>query len=534
MAIRGCSGLALGCLCLPTLLGAAGAPGDPSLAGLLVPRDGRSRRATSTAKLPDGRPDPDSNADNVTVPPGGTCRLADLSGPGVITHLWMTFLGPEPHPWAREGAADHQEIVLRMFWDGSPEPAVESPVGDFFAAGFGQRMPVCSIPVQVEGGASYNCFWPMPFRESARVEVENQSSKPLALLYYNLDWIERTSLPADTPYFHARYRQEYPAAAGRDYVILETEGRGHYVGTVLSVRTRSPGWFGEGDEKISVDDDAYPSIWGTGTEDYFLGAWGLRQCLFPYYGVPYTDGGTVLGGKTCAYRWHLADPIVFQKRLRVAIEHYGWVPVDENPAHKSTSWNEREDDYASVAFWYQTGRPPPQPPIPPAAARRLPEIDSVVRGADFTGPEFHGRGEAVVQTGPLWTGHAQMLYQPPAPDGAWVQIPFRVARREPRRLVLRLTTSYDFGIYEVSLDGVRLGGTLDLYAAETGVREVPLLDFYPEPGEHRLRLTCTGRNPLSKGCWLGLDSLRLRARRPRVEQYGWDKGNDWKTNPILY
>lgn len=526
--------VALTCLCLPTILAAAEGPPDPSLAGLLALRDGRSRRVTSTAKLPDGRPDPNSNADNVSVGPGATHVLADLRGPGVITHLWLTFLGPEPHPWAKEGAADHQEIVLRIFWDGAAEPGVEAPVGEFFAAGFGMRLPVNSIPIQVEGGASYNCFWPMPFQKSARIEIENQSSKRLALLYYNLDWIERTALPADTPYFHARYRQEYPVANGRDYVILETEGRGHYVGTVLCVRTRSPGWFGEGDEKITVDDDEYPSIWGTGTEDYFLGAWGLRQCLFPYYGVPYTDGGTVLGGKTCAYRWHLADPIVFQKRLRVAIEHYGWIAIDENPEHKSTSWNEREDDYASVAFWYQLGAPQALPRIPPAAVRKLPEIDLVVRGPEVLSPQSHGPGEAVVQTGGLWTGYAQVLYQPPAAADAWIEVPFTVTRKEPCRLVLTLTTSYDFGLYDAYLDGVRLGGSIDLYGAETAVKEFPLLDFYPEAGEHRLRLVCVGQNPLSKGCWLGFDSLRLRSRRPRVAQYGWDRENDWRKNPILY
>ena len=321
---------------------------------------------------------------------------------------------------------------------------------------------------------------------------------------------------------------------GRDYLIFEGEGRGHYVGTVLSVRSRSPGWFGEGDEKITIDDDETPSVWGTGTEDYFLCAWGLRPCSFPYFGVPYTDGGHVLGGKTCAYRWHLADPVVFQERIRVAIEHYGWISVDENPDHKSHSWNEREDDYASVAFWYQVGRARRFASVPPAAERTLPEIDLVVRGADLLALDCHGVGEAEVQTGPLWTEHAQLLYKPPAAEGAWVDVPFDVQAREPRRLVLKLTTSYDFGTYDVLLDGVVLREGLDLYTPETGIREVPLLDFYPERGTHVVRLVCSGRNPLSTGCWLGLDSLRLRERRPRVAQYGWDRDRDWRSEQVLY
>jgi len=526
--------LMLACLTVLGLLIAVPCRAEGLLDGLLHLRDGRSRRTTSTAKLPDGRPDPNSNADNFRVKPGETHVLADLKGPGVITHMWMTFLGPEPQAWAKDGAANHQEMLLRMFWDDSTEPDVEAPVGDFFASQFGKRMSVNSLPVIVEGGASYNCFWQMPFREAARIEILNQSDKDIALLYYNVDWVQKETLDGDTPYFHAQYRQEYPCVGGRDYLIADIEGRGHYVGTVMGARTRSPEWFGEGDEKIYVDDDEEPSIWGTGTEDYFLCAWGLRQCSFPYFGVPYTNNPFVLGGETTAYRWHLADPIVFQKRLRVTIEHYGWISVDENKDHRRDSWNERQDDYASVAFWYQVGKPKRFAACPPAAERKLPEIDLVWRGGDFTGDQFHGEGAAAPQSGSLWTEYPQALYRPPTTDNAWFEVPFEVKRREPRRLVLRLTTSYDFGIYDAYLDGVKLGGSLDLYTADTDVKEFPLLDFYPEEGKHTLKLACVGQNPLSKGCWLGFDSLRLRERRPRVEQYGWDKDKDWREEKTLY
>lgn len=503
--------------------------------GLLKLRDGRSQRVTSTRKLPDGRPDPNSNKDNFRVKPGDKHVLADLKGPGIITHIWMTFLGPEPHPWAQEGAANHKEMILRIFWDGQEEPGVEAPVGDFFASGFGLRMEVKSLPVQVEGGDSYNCFWPMPFRKSARIEIENDGLKEIALLYYNIDWIKKDSLPEDTPYFYAQYRQEYPVESGKDYLILETEGRGHYVGTLLCVRNRSPEWFGEGDEKIYIDEDEEPAIWGTGTEDYFLSAWGLGETLFPYFGTPYTDGGGfTLGGKTCAYRWHLEDPIVFQKKIRVTIEHYGWISKDENPEYKSHSWNEREDDYSSVAFWYQVGQPKRFAEIPPCRDRQLPEIDRIFPGKEFVNESFYGQGAAEVQEGRLWTDFSQMLYKPASAEDAWVEIPFEIKRRAPCRLVLKLTTSYDFGIYEVYLDGVRLSEGLDLFTPTTQVREFPILDFWPEEGDHRLKLACVGKNSLSKGHWLGLDSLRLRERRPRVEKYGWDRDKDWRQEKILY
>jgi hypothetical protein len=501
---------------------------------LWQPEDGRSRRATSTQRLPDGRPDPNGNGDNLRVLPGQKHVLADLKGPGIITHIWMTFLGPEPHPWAPNGAANHKQMLLRAHWDGNDQPDIDTPVGDFFACGFGMRMPVNSLPVQVENGAAYNCFWPMPFRKSARIEIVNDSDREIALLYYNIDWVQKDSLPRNTPYFHAQYRQEYPVGGGGDYLIFDGEGRGHYVGTVLSVRSRSPGWFGEGDEKVYIDDDKEPSIWGTGTEDYLLCAWGLRKCGFPFFGVPHTDGGHVLGGKTCAYRWHLADPIVFQKKLRVTIEHFGWISPDENPKHESDSWNERQDDYSSVAFWYQVGKPKRFATVPPAAERELPEIDIVLRGKDFIENRYHGDGPAIVQTGSQWRGSSQMLYQPPSQQDAWVEVPFEVPRREPKRLLLKLTTSYDFGIYDVYLDGVKVGGSLDLYTPDIEVREFPLLDFWPEQGPHKLKLVCVGMNPLSKGHWLGFDSLRLRERRPRVLQYGWDKDADWRKDRPLY
>jgi hypothetical protein len=378
----------------------------------------------------------------------------------------------------------------------------------------------------------------MPFRKSARIEIVNDSDKEIALLYYNLDWQEVESLPKTTPYFCAHYRQEYPVKNGRDYVLLETEGRGHYVGTVLSVRTRSPSWFGEGDLKVTIDDDEKPSIYGTGTEDYFLCAWGLRRCSFPFFGVPYTEPPGRLGARICCYRWHVADPIVFRKRLRVALEHHGWIPADENPDGKVHSWNEREDDYASVAFWYQAGPTRPRAPVPPAAARRLPEIDRVLHGPDFVKTGRHGAGRVEVQRGnaslPLWTKHAQLLYKPPSKQDAWIEIPFTVKVKEPRRLLLRLTSSYDFGTYQASLDGVKLGRPIDLYSRETEVDEFHLLDFWPEPGDHVLRLECVGKSPLSTGHWLGLDSVRLRERRPRVKDYGYDENHDWRKQPKTY
>jgi hypothetical protein len=460
--------------------------------------------------------------------------LLDADGPGVITHIWMTFLGPEPQDWAPNGAANHQEMLLRIYWDDSSKPAVEAPVGDFFANCFGKRSQVISVPVVVEDADSYNCFWRMPFRKSARIEIINQSTKPISLLYYNIDWIKHDSLPEDTPYFHAQYRQEFPVKKGSDYVILDTKGKGHYVGTVLAVRTRSPAWFGEGDEKIYIDGEQKASIWGTGTEDYFLSAWGLKTTSTPYFGVPYFDQWGIVGCHTSAYRWHIADPIVFNTGIKVTLEHFGWIAPDENPENKSTSWNEREDDYSSVAFWYQTGESTFTAPAPEARERVLPSLERVIAYAnEFTSPEHHGNGTAQEQKLSLYE-KPQLLYKPSAQDGAWLEVPFTITNKEPLRLLINATKSYDFGQYRILLDGTEIEARTDFYSSELKSEEVHLLDFWPEHGPHTLRFECIGKNAQSSGCFLGLESVRLRERRPRVAGYGFDRDLDWRRERKLY
>ncbi len=509
------------------------------LAELAKPHEGRSMRATSARKLGlnprgwEGEPDPDHNGDNSNVQPGQTKVLMDVEGPGVITHIWMTFLGPEAHPWAKQGSANHQEMLLRMYWDGADKPAVEAPVGDFFASSFGLRSEVISLPVAVEDADSYNCFWHMPFRESARVEVVNQSDKPISLLYFNIDWIKKDRIADEAPYFYAQYRQEYPVQKGVDYVLLETQGKGHYVGTVLSVRTRSPSWFGEGDEKIYIDGEAKASIWGTGTEDYFLSAWGLKTTSTPFFGVPYFDQWGIVGGHTSAYRWHVTDPIVFQEGIKVTFEHFGWMSPDENPEYKSHSWNEREDDYSSVAFWYQTGQPTFEARAPHARERKLPCLDRIIAAKDFTDAKHHGTGPARAQDLDFYSD-GQLLYKPEEPDDAWVEIPFEIEEKAPLRLLLVLTQSYDFGKYQATLNGVKLGGVMDLFSKEVATREYHLLDFWPEPGQYTLRLECVGKNADSGGHYLGMESVRLRQRRPRVKEYGHDVDKDWREKPLLY
>ena len=198
------------------------------------------------------------------------------------------------------------------------------------------------------------------------------------------------------------------------------------------------------------------------------------------------------------------------------------------------SWNEREDDYSSVAFWYQTGLPTFEARAPEGKDRRLPGLERVITYArDWMDEKRHGIGSAHTQQLPFYEG-PQVLYQPENAEGAWFELPFEVKEKEPLRLLLNLTKSYDFGVYQAYLNGIKIGDPMDLYAAETTSEEFHLLDFWPDPGRYVLRLECVGRNRASSGYYLGIESVRLRERRPRVKEMGHDKNRDWKTDPVLY
>jgi len=481
--------------------------GDGSLGNLTVLRPGRSARVASNA------PQRSSNWDNRRIEPGKKLVLADVKGPGTIKHIWLTFPEPAPGWLGRQGNPDHSELVLRMYWDGAAEPAVESPVGDFFAAGFGQRADVNSATIIVEGGDAYNCYWPMPFHKSARIEIENQSNKPLNAFYYQVDYFQEAALPEGTPYFCAQYRQEFPVKSGRDYLILDAVGRGQYVGTVLSGRARSPMWFGEGDDKFYIDGEKSPSLFGTGTEDYVCNAWGMGTGTYAYFGVPILEGEwDMVGWRTTVYRWHLPDPVRFDKSLRVEIEDAGWISKDELKEGVHEGFVERNDDFATVAFWYQVGQPKRFATLPPAAERRLPNIDLIIEGKDLLKTATKSHGTLELQKGYDWTGDGQLFFDNPHGKDAWLEFTFPVAKEELRQLTLRATYSYDYGTYRILLDGQPVREPIDFYSAALKVRELNLGQRRLSVGNHKIRLECTGTNGQSRGARLGIDSVRLRQR----------------------
>jgi hypothetical protein len=492
------------------------------LDSLMKIKPGKSRAVTSSD------PNMNSNADRIRyIAPGETRVLADIKGPAVIRHIWLTFNEARPNWLEGGGSAAPDEIVLRMYWDGAREPAVEAPIGDFFGAGFGKRLELISKPVQVEtGGDGYNEFWPMPFFKRGLITVTNESSKNVRSFYYQIDYDEEPGLANDSAYFCAQYNQAFPEKLGQDYLIADLEGKGQYVGTVMSVRSRSPLWFGEGDARIYVDGDTKPSIQGTGTEDYFLMAWGLTEGMYPYFGCTYlsTDIES-LGTEYGMYRWHIVDAIRFAKSLRFDMEHTGWISADETESGKIEGHVEREDDIATVAFWYQEGQPKRFTKLPPLAERRFPNLDIITEGQALAAAARHSAGVLEVQKGYDWTGEGQVFFQP-ASDRPVLEVDFNVGKEEYRGLVLRLTRSEDYGIYGIKLDGKDMPPpegevtapdirAFDFYSPDLKVKDLYLGSFRLAPGKHTLRFEGVGRNPLSKGVYLGLDSVRLRERWDR-------------------
>ncbi len=504
---------------LVLLLATAAAVPAQDLDGLMKLTPGRSRAATSTDKSWTG------NADRVKyIAPGETLVLADIEGPAVVRHIWLTFSEARPNWLEAGGSAAPDEIVLRMYWDGAKEPAVEAPLGDFFGAGFGRRYELVSAPVQVEtGGDGYNCFWPMPFFERGRITVTNEGSRNVRSFYYHIDYTEEPGLARDAAYFCAQYNQAFPETLGKDYTIADIAGQGQYVGTVMSIRARSPMWFGEGDARFYIDGETKPSIQGTGTEDYFVMAWGMSLGMYPYFGcVRWSPEGEIPGTEYCMYRWHIADPVRFEKSLRFDIEHTGWISADETESGKIEGHVEREDDIATVAFWYQKGQPKRFTSLPPLAARRFPNLDLVIEGRALLAAARPAGGATELQKGYDWTGEGQILFKPTG-DRAGLEVDFNVPKEEYRALVLRLTYADDYGSYRILLDGKPVplldDGTnpprspgLDFCAKDLDVRDVYLGSMTLAPGKHTLRFELAGRHPLSKGTALGLDSVRLRER----------------------
>lgn len=323
------------------------------------------------------------------IKPGEQRTIAQLAGPGIITHIWFTIASSEQYHL--------KKIVVRMYWDDEPLPAVESPIGDFFGLGLGEYFVYESQPLSVGSQKALNCFFPMPFHKSARITITNEGKQPITAFYYNIDWQKHRTLPDNLFHFYAEYRQAQPNQGWTDdwnangdtkvndaknkdgrsnYVMFEAEGPGHYVGVTQSILQNQGDWWGEGDDMMFVDEKETPHIFGTGSEDYYLGAWCYGNCginpfgsthptfAFQLYGNP-VNGGDDRGAKWTVYRFHTDSPVPFEKYFKMTIEH----------GHA----NHRSDNFYTVAYWYQKG--------PHKLRKSLPSVeDRIPKMINVAGP----------------------------------------------------------------------------------------------------------------------------------------------------
>ena len=476
---------------LPVAIVQAQSDGGNPLNGLDTLKDFQTMRASSSD--PNWR---NGNADSRPIHPGGTLTLAQLEGPGRIVHFWNTIADREPY-YSRL-------LTLRIYWDGETNPSVECPIGDFFGIGNGVDQPFTSLPVRVtSNGRGRNCYWPMPFRKSARITVTNEGQQRCNAFYYYIDWQKLPSLPKNTGYFHAMYRQEFPCVMGRNYLIADLQGRGQYVGTVLSVYQTSPGWFGEGDDFFFIDGEKEPSLRGTGTEDYFCDGWGFRQQDGPYYGAPFWEG-TAAGDRGSVYRWHIPDPVAFRKSLRVEIEHKG---SQVFPDGQHSGFIERDDLFSSVAFWYQTEPHKLWPPLPPGPAR-LPFHDAILlTGHEAIGSAKHS--EAPLEGKRVGAEGNEQLWFKPNHDSGWLEIAFRTEQTQDVDLILNAVYAREGGTYQVKLDEQRIA-QVDFYASDNASATNKLGPQHLNAGTHTLRFECSGKSPESKGYFLAFGSLAAR------------------------
>ena len=455
-----------------------------------------------------------SNDDSKRIMPGETLVMADLHGPGMVTHIWLTVADNE-YAWPRL-------LRIRAYYDGEKTPSVDVPLGDFFGVGHGYERDLTSMMVRDSSfGRARNSYWPMPYRKSCKITVTNEGNRYVCSYYYHVDYRHYVSLPADIGYFHGYYRQERPAVGGRNYAFLSIRGNGHYVGTVLNIIQAQVSWFGEGDDLFYVDGAIHPQICGTGSEDYFNDAWGLRASSGPWTGTPTAEGERV-GSRSTGYRWHVPDPVPFTQSLWAGIEHYGWTANPDGTVR--SGFEERPDYFSSAAFWYQEGVNQGLPE-PPYGEERLPLGNAQqIAVEDSVNEVTTELGKASVQWGVDWG--KDLLFLQAEGKGARINIPMEVPATGRYEIVARTAQAPDYGDYFALFDGEptnldkRQAATSEIpfpgpevfhsYLPEVYVAvDRPLGWFQLTRGRHTLSFVCVGRDERSVGYNFGVEDVIL-------------------------
>lgn len=447
--------------------------------------------------------------DNFYIPTSGEeVTLAEIKGPGAITHIWTTTRGKG------------RDLIIRFYWEGSEHPSVEAPIGDFFGAAMGIDANVNSYPIQVSSnGRSRNCWWYMPFNKMARITVsatrseENLKRKTISLYYY-IDYRVFSRPIKDINYYHARFQETDPAQRGKSIKLLEVDGTGHFVGVVMGHRARTPGWFGEGDDIITVDGKV--SFAGTGTEDYFCDAWGFRVFSDLYHGVPVLEGREV-GNRLGAYRFHIMDPIPFRKSFKFEIEHWPWI----------SPWpNTGRDYYSSLGFWYQNRIHKPWPnlkriisnePWNPAKGRWY--INGALEAEDLGVIEFESKaglnGKPSTQhVMPNLSGDHMLLFD----SGGEGKFSLNVPVKSPGSYSLKIyyVRAPEYGEVKLFVNGDPVGEPADTFLRTDDLtrpiwppKEFVFKGVSLEEGMNVFRFVIDSKNPESDGFKMGIDCIVL-------------------------
>jgi D-arabinan exo alpha-(1,3)/(1,5)-arabinofuranosidase (non-reducing end) len=466
--------------------------GPPSPDQLPVLKNGRLRQISSYDRT-------GGNADYLTIKKGATAVLADIPGPGMIAHLWVTISSADKYFLRR--------ILLRITWDGEPSPSVDVPVGDFFGTGFQYKQYLTPYVGMSSGG--YYAYWPMPFNRSARVEVVNETGQDIPSFYYHIAYY---TVPqpwdASVAYFHAQWRREPQTDSKRNYTILEAEGRGHFVGTMLSMQSYAKNLsFLEGDEMIFVDGEQQPSLYGTGTEDYFNSGWYFNRGEFaaPSHGLILKDDTL---GRIAAYRFHVADAIPFEHSIRVTIEH----------GHA----NGEVADYSSTAIWYQKEPHKPFAALEPPGLR-IPLRYVLPKGAVEAetliprGTGFHFVTEEMSAFGADWSGGKQLRIIPEGPGTHFVvNVPVPENRY---RATLYYSMGPDYGNADLFCGGEKVGHIHGFNRETVPGGEITLTNLRAQEGRISLHAVISGKDSAASGDAIGLDVITLEPERVFIPEW---------------
>jgi len=496
----------------------AQAPGNDYVSALNLAR----LKNYSAARVSSGNRFVASNDDSKRIMPGETLVMADLKGPGMVSHIWLTVADNE-YGWPRL-------LRIRVYYDGYKTPSVDAPLGDFFGVGHGSERNLNSIMIHDSSfGRARNSYWPMPYHKSCRITVTNEGNRLVSMFYYHVDYRTYASLPADIGYFHAYYHQERPARKGHNYEFLNIKGTGQYVGTVLSVVQTQVSWFGEGDDLFYIDGAKKPQILGTGSEDYFNDAWGLRDSDGPWTGTPIAEGERV-GSRLTGYRWHVPDPIPFTKSLWAGIEHAGWTANPDGSVR--SGFEERPDYFSSVAFWYQKGVNEGLPEPPYGYARLDYGNATQIAVEDSIKDVTVVKGTAVVQQEVDWG--KDLLSLKADGVGSRINIPIDIPETATYELIDQIALAPDHGNYITYLDGKNIN--LDPRQAATS--EIPFpgpevfFNYLPEvyvardralgtieltKGRHILSFECVSKDSHSAGYNFGIQDVVLE-KVPTAEE----------------